>query len=69
MWVYIHRFDTLSIYTLFFFFESNLKYTIKHTIIHVFKYNYFHILLKNKELWRRDSIVIFVEIHKKTTEL
>jgi hypothetical protein len=69
MWVYIHRFDSLSIYTLFLFFESNLKYTIKHTIIYVFRKDYCDILLKNKELWRRDWIAIFVEIYKKTTML
>ena len=50
-------------------FESNLKYTINYTIIYVLKYNYRDILLKNKELWRRDLIVIFAEIHKKTTML
>ena len=50
-------------------FESNLKYTIKHTIIYVLRKDYCDILLKNKELWRRNSIVIFVDIHKKTTKL
>jgi hypothetical protein len=63
MWVYIHRFDSLSIYTLFFFFINNLNYTIKNTIYYVLKYNYFDIFRKNKDLWRRDSIEIILEIH------